>query len=349
MPEHHTIDISDPANPLEMLSGCPVHARTPMQSLDQLARELGWSGLHAKDETGRMGLGSFKALGGTYAVLMLLIEKLRAEYGREPNLEDIRQAKGSPALQAMTVCCASAGNHGLSVAAGANVFGIACEVYLADTVPESFAERLRTKNATVVRAGKIYEDAMATARHRAEDNGVTLVSDASWEGEMRIPSLVMQGYAVMSEEIREYFIDRDHWPTHVALQAGVGGIAASVAAHIRRTWPHQPEIIIVEPDRAACLKKSSEAGKPVRADGAVSNMGRLDCKEVSLRAFDELQRAADHFVTVTDEEAQTAVDILQRHGLNTTPSGAAGLAGLMAADLPSSARVLILVTEGDMA
>jgi len=348
MPEHYTIDISDPADPLKMLSACPVHAQTPMQSLDLLAQELGWSALYAKDETSRMGLGSFKALGGTYAVLKLVIEKLRVVLGREPDVDDIRDAKGTSDLQTMMVCCASAGNHGLSVAAGANIFGVACEVYLADTVPESFAERLRAKNATVIRAGKIYEDAMAAAKRRAEDDDVTLVSDASWEGEMRIPSLVMQGYAVMSEEIKEHFSSKNEWPTHVALQAGVGGIAASVAAHIRRTWPHQPEILVIEPDRAACLKKSHEAGKPVRADGAVSNMGRLDCKEVSLRAFDELQKAADRFVTVTDQDAQTAVETLARHGMHTTPSGAAGLAGLVQANMPQDARAMILVTEGNM-
>lgn len=342
-------DIADPTTPARWLAHCPAHAATPLRSLDRLARAEGWASLHAKDESQRMGLGSFKALGGAYAVLCLVEERLRDALGREPDADEIAQAKDGSVLSGLTVCCASAGNHGLSVAAGAKVFGVACEVYLAETVPESFAERLRAKGAKVVRAGSVYEEAMAAAAARARDEGVTLISDASWDGEMRVPSLVMQGYAVLAEEVRQAFAASEGWPTHVALQAGVGGFAAAMAAHIRLTWPHQPEITVVEPERAACLKASIEANRPTRADGPVSNMGRLDCKEPSLRAFEVLRGTADRFVTVSDEDAQEAVELLASHGLHTTPSGAAGLAGMLANSPGADARVLIFVTEGNVA
>ena len=344
-PMTDTADIADAGEPARWLAACPVHAATPMRSLDALARELGWASLHAKDESGRMGLGSFKALGGAYAVMTLVRERLLL-MGCDAD-EAALVASHRPDL-GLTVCCASAGNHGLSVAAGAAVFGVACEVFLAASVPESFAERLREKGATVVRAGAIYEEAMAAARERARADGVTLVSDAAWEGEVRVPSLVMQGYAVMAEEIRDYFAASGTWPTHVALQAGVGGIAATVAAHIRRTWDEQPQITVVEPDRAPCLQASVEAGRLTHAPGAVSNMGRLDCKDASLVGFETLREAADRFVTVTDEEAEAAVQRLASHGLETSPSGAAGLAGMIA-HAPHDARVLVLVTEGAIA
>lgn len=342
-------DIADATAPARWLAHCPAHRATPLRSLDRLARAEGWASLHAKDESERMGLGSFKALGGAYAVLCLVEQRLRAALGREPDAEEIAQAKDGSVLSGLTVCCASAGNHGLSVAAGAQVFGVACVVYLAETVPESFAERLRAKGAKVVRAGKVYEEAMTAAAERAMDEGVTLVSDAAWDGEMRVPSLVMQGYAVLAEEVRQAFDSSNHWPTHVALQAGVGGFAATMAAHIRRTWPHQPDIMIVEPDRAACLKASMDAGRPTRADGPVSNMGRLDCKEPSLRAFEVLREAADRCITVSDEQAQAAVERLAAHGLRTTPSGAAGLAGMIANNPGAGARVLIFATERGVA
>jgi len=91
---------------------------------------------------------------------------------------------------------------------------------------------------------------------------------------------------------------------------------------------------------------SMQAGRPVRADGDVSNMGRLDCKEPSLRAFNTLKETADHFVTVTDDQALAAASLLGEHGLSTTPSGAAGLAGMQQFNPGSKASVLILVTEG---
>ncbi|MEP5762124.1 MAG: diaminopropionate ammonia-lyase [Litoreibacter sp.] len=342
-------DIADPADPSRWLAACPIHSTTTLRPLDALAASLGWSLVYAKDETDRMGLGSFKALGGAYAVLCLVRDRLREVLKQEPSINDIKAAKGGDALCDLTVCCASAGNHGLSVAAGAMVFGVPCEVFLAKSVPESFADRLRGKGATVVRVGAVYEDAMAAAVAHSHDDGVTLVSDASWEGEMHVPSLVMQGYAVIADDIYREFSHTNDWPTHVALQAGVGGIAASVTAHIRRHWPIQPKIIVVEPDRAACLKNSVAAGHSVRADGLVSNMGRLDCKEPSLRAFEVLREMADCFVLISDEQALTAESLLRDHGLLTTPSGAAGLAGMIQYMPDPDARVLILVTEGEVA
>ena len=325
----------DPSDALALLSACPAYRVTPLRALDALAAEHGLASLHAKDETGRMGLGSFKALGGVYAVADLVRE--RAGTG------DLMSDAARAAATGLTVCCASAGNHGLSVAAGANVFGARAVIYLADTVPEAFAERLR---ATVVRAGAVYEDAMAQAMHDAEANDWMLVSDSSWHGYRTIPSTIMRGYCVMAHEMAEAFRANDDWPTHVFLQAGVGGLAAAVAAYIRARWDEQPRITVVEPDRAACLARSVEAGEPTRADGAVSCMGRLDCKEPSLVALEVLRDVADAFLTLTDEEADRAVAALETHGIASTPSGVAGLAAALRADLPADARALAVVSEG---
>ena len=105
-------------------------------------------------------------------------------------------------------------------------------------------------------------------------------------------------------------------------------------------------IIIVEPDRAPCLKNSHEAGKIVHAPGPVSNMGRLDCKDPSLVAFHALEKCDVSYATVTDEEAEAAVTTLAEYGINSTPSGTAGYTSLLKADLPSDAKPLIIISEG---
>ena len=328
----------DPSDAFALLFVCPAYRATPLRGLDALAAEHGLASLRAKDETQRMGLGSFKALGGVYAVANLVRERC----GSDDLMNDTARA----AATGLTVCCASAGNHGLSVAAGANVFGARAVIYLADTVPEAFAKRLRAKGAKVVRAGAIYEDAMAQAMRDAVANDWQLVSDSSWDGYRTIPSTIMRGYCVMAEEMANDFRGEGDWPTHVFLQAGVGGLAAAVAAHIRTHWDEQPCIAVVEPDRAACLARSVEAEQPSRAEGAVSNMGRLDCKEPSLVAFEVLRDAADAFVTVTDEEASATVVTLEPYGIRSTPSGVAGLAAALRTDLPADARALVIVSEG---
>ena len=66
-----------------------------------------------------------------------------------------------------TYVTASAGNHGLSVAAGAAAFGARARIYIAETVPEAFAERLRAFGAEVRREGNVYEQSMAAAARDA--------------------------------------------------------------------------------------------------------------------------------------------------------------------------------------
>ncbi len=315
----------------DLLSRCPAAVETPLLSISGLASSAGVATLHIKDERGRMGLGSFKALGAAYVIAS--------------NADDA----GEAGISDRVYVAASAGNHGLSVAAGARIFGATAVIYLAQTVSISFAARLEAKGARVVRAGETYEESMAAAARAAGENGWTLLSDSSWPGYFDIPRRVMEGYLQMSTEIISV---TDEPPTHVLLQAGVGGMAASVAAHLRQAWGDGPTIVVVEPEAAPALMESVRAGKAVTTEGPVSVMGRLDCKEPSLIALAGLARDADHFVTITDEEAEQAVAALSREGLETTPSGAAGLAALLSAGthhealgIGANSRVLTIVTE----
>lgn len=285
-----------------------------------------------------MGLGSFKALGGAYAVARMIADHAGSE--------DFTSAAVKSTAARMTFVTASAGNHGLSVAAGARVFGARAVIVLAAAVPEAFANRIRAKGAEVVRVDGNYDESVEFARKVAHEKGWLLLADGSWEGYVARPALVMEGYCVIAEECRRAFAQTGDWPTHVYLQAGVGGLAAATAAHIRLYWADQPEIIVVEPDAAPCLLKSVQAGHLTRADGEDSNMGRLDCKDASLIAFKALQLDADSFVTISDAQASAAVDLFAEHGVATTPSGAAGLAALLAGSPGTEARCLLIVSEG---
>ena len=55
-------------------------------------------------------------------------------------------------------------------------------------------------------------------------------------------------------------------------------------------------------------------------------------------------RTGVHFMTITDAQARDAANRLGSQGIPTTPSGAAGLAGLKA--FGEVERPLIIVTEG---
>lgn len=321
----------DAAPVARLLARCPVAEVTPLVEVPRLARRLGIAGITLKDERRRMGLGSFKALGAAYAIA-------RAA----------EAAGGS--LSGQTYVTASAGNHGLSVAAGARVFGAQAVIFLAETVPEAFADRLRAEGARVVREGADYEAGMAAAARAAAREGWILLSDSSWLGYLELPWRVMEGYLQMAAEIVPAIAKP---PTHLFLQAGVGGMAAAVAAHARAVWGDAPRIITVEPQAAPALAASIRAGRAVHAPGPVSAMGRLDCKDPSLIALAALARDGDDFVTVTEEEAAAGVAALDAEDLETTPSGAAGVSALLAAascaadlGLAGDSRVLAVLTEG---
>ena len=249
----------------------------------------------------------------------------------------------------LTFICASAGNHGIAVAAGAKLFGARARVHLPRSAPVRFAARLEELGAHVCWSGDAYDDALEHAREDARIAGGILLADSAASLDDRGPALVMEGYTIIGRELQEHFERIDVWPTHVFLQAGVGSLAAALACHIRRHWPAQPEIIVVEPEAAACLQASHGAGRSTRVDGPPSSMHRLDCKAPSLLALPILSAAEVRYATVTDAQAQSAVEALQCLGVATTHSGAAGYAAFrnyLQRSPPRVMRPLVLATEG---
>ncbi|MBZ0139056.1 MAG: pyridoxal-phosphate dependent enzyme, partial [Pseudorhodoplanes sp.] len=168
----------DPARPFRLLRACPVYEETPLPEV----RGASGRPVLVKDERGRMGLGAFKALGGVYAVAELISEAWSAAGGADLQPEGFLEPEVKEFARAMTFVCASAGNHGMAVAAGARIFGANARIHLAGSVPESFANRLTAKGAQVVRSGAVYDDAVAAALRDSEETGAILLADGSWPG-----------------------------------------------------------------------------------------------------------------------------------------------------------------------
>ncbi len=323
----------DKAAVASLLTPCPAHSQTPLVNAKDLARVVGVGSLHIKDERTRMQLGSFKALGAAYVIAC-----------------DAQTIGGDPsqALAGETYVTASAGNHGMSVAAGARVFGAHAVIFLSKTVPDAFAQMLRDKGAQVAIEGDNYEASMHAATLAAQQNGWRLLSDSSWDGYFEVPHRLMEGYLQMAAEAFEQMPIQ---PTHIVLQAGVGGMAAAVAAMARETFGKKPVIVVVEPEAAPALYESIVQGKAVHTSGPVSSMGRLDCKVPSLIALKGLSRDADFFALISEAEGNGSMQLLAASGLATTPSGGAGLSFLLATDgqktfgLDERAHVLAFLTE----
>lgn len=313
-------------------------------------RRIGTEGgsVWIKDETGRMGLGSFKGLGGVYAVAELLRRHAERRLSRVLEYADLASRETRNISSATTFVCASAGNHGLAVATGARLFGAQARVHLPERAPQHFAARLAAAGAEVRRSGQTYEEACGAAFLDADETGAIALPDFSVEGrDATAALLVMEGYQLLAEELRDAFTASGAWPTQVFLQGGVGSFAAAVAWHIRTYWDGVPELVIVEPEGAACLRASHLAGKAVSVEaGPASAMKRLDCKTPSSLAPAILRAAGVRYTTITDDASFAAVAALQNAGVETSPSGAAGYAGFMQFPAPAHSRSLVIVTEG---
>src|SRR5687768_10991927 len=65
------------------------HFPTPLHTLPALASALGVGSINVKDEGFRLGLGSFKALGGSYAVITLVLEEASQQLGRAVDIAEL--------------------------------------------------------------------------------------------------------------------------------------------------------------------------------------------------------------------------------------------------------------------
>jgi len=325
------------------ISGWPGYRPTPLQSLHGLASELGVRSIQYKDEGSRFGLGSFKALGGAYAVQCL-----------------IEASSVDPA--SITVASATDGNHGLSVAWGARNRGCPCIIYIHAEVSAGREQALKEKGADVIRIEGNYDDSVRRCYADAKENEWVVVSDTSNdESGDSVARQVMAGYSVMVAEIVDQ-VD-ETVPTHVFVQGGVGGLAATVCEYFRLTWGNAaPRFIIVEPNLAPCLYESAKHGERISVDVQEETvMAGLSCGEVSNIAWPTLSRFADDFLTVSDELVAPTMRLLADAPFDDVAivageSAVAGLAGFLSATsqpalrsslgLDADSRILVIGTEG---
>ncbi len=327
------------------ISNWPGYSPTPLHRMPDLAEHCGVRAVLYKDESHRFGLGSFKALGGAYAVARLV--KRQSAAGKDPS--------------ALIVTTATDGNHGRSVAWGARRLGCTAKIFIHQHVSKSREQAMQALGADVIRVDGNYDASLATCRNEAESQGWEIVSDTSWTGYREVPLRVMAGYSVLARELLAQFDDLR--PSHAFLPVGVGGMAGGIVASLWQEMGKQLcNIISVESDRASCFQASIAANSPTKFDIAEETlMAGLSCGEVSQLAWEILQPTLSHSLTITDEAVAPLMRLLGRGLFGGLPIEAgecstAGLAALLAAKrdpelwrelgLRKDSIVLLIGTEG---
>ena len=232
----------------------PGYRATLLRSLNKLAEHTGCADVSYKDESERFGLGSFRALGGAYAVLCLVAQEYQRLKGETIALGDIRKGDYQAFTKQMMITTATDGNHGRSVAWGARNAGCQCRIYIHRDVSDGRKQAMEAFGAEVVRIDGDYDDSVHLCAEESAQNDWFVVSDTSYEGYMDVPRNVMAGYTVMASEI----LEQAEAPfTHVFIQAGVGGLAAAVCCRLwMQSGADRPRFIIVESQHADCWLKS---------------------------------------------------------------------------------------------
>jgi diaminopropionate ammonia-lyase len=343
-----TCDLKTPSH---MLTLCPAHQVTPLLNLSQIAKSLNVAGLLAKDESKR-ALGSFKSLGGTYAGLAALARAAGVDMPALFGLP-VKQRANLPRL-----ICASDGNHGLAVAAAARLIGSKATIYLHTLVSQRRIDRITAQDADIVIVDGNYDDAVIAAEQAAAHGDGILVADTSETANDPVVADVMAGYGVIGDEIVEQLSGQNlPHPSHIFVQAGVGGLAAAVAESLYGLLMAPAKLIVVEPGRAACVGPALVKRKAVQIAGDLeTSADMLSCGLASTPALKILLRHSALALAVSESEIAEAVQLLnQQPGISTTASGATGLAGLMKVlidpslrqkfELDDASRPIIFITE----
>ncbi len=334
----------------------PGYAPTPLVEAPALARELGARRVLVKDESHRFGLPSFKVLGAAWAIYQEIIRRVIPQLSEWDTVTDlIGQLSAQPPLK---LAAATDGNHGRAVAWMARLLGWTADIYVPVGTARARIDAIAAENARVTVVNGCYDDAVARAAAEAGP-GVLVISDTSWPGYEQVPRWVIAGYSTMYREMDDQLAAK-RWepPTVIAVQMGVGALAAATVLHYR-TGAHLPSIIGVEPRDAACVLASLAAGTPTHVPGPHrSIMAGLNCGSPSLVAWPVLRKGLDAAVAVDDAHARHAMRLLAEADIVAGESGAAGLAGLLAITdgnrndyrgrlgLTPDATVLIISTEG---
>lgn len=235
--------------------------------------------------------------------------KVRGAYYTISTLSDEERAKG--------LITASAGNHAQGVAYAAKAYGAKAVIVMPTTTPLIKVNRTKSYGAEVILYGDVYDEACAKALELADEKGYTFIHPFD---DLRVAT--GQGSIAM-EIVRELpLVD------YILVPIGGGGLATGVSTLAKLLNP-KIKVIGVEPEGAACLKASFDAGKVVTLDGVNTIADGTAVKTPGTKLFPYLQKNLDDIITVPDSELVVCfLDMVENHKMIVENSGLLTVAAL---------------------
>ncbi|MDR1853976.1 MAG: threonine ammonia-lyase, biosynthetic [Azoarcus sp.] len=235
--------------------------------------------------------------------------KLRGAYNKMANL--------APAALKRGVICASAGNHAQGVALSAQRLGTRAVVVMPSTTPKIKVDAVAARGGVVELAGESYSDAYAHALELEKRDKLTFVHPYD------DPDVIAGQGTIGMEILRQH-----SQPIHAVFCAiGGGGLAAGVAAYVKRLRP-ETKVIGVQTVDSNAMARSLAAGRPVTLEQVGLFADGTAVKRVGDETFRLCREYLDGIVEVDNDAICASIkDVFEDTRSILEPSGALAIAG----------------------
>ncbi|MCQ2525037.1 MAG: threonine ammonia-lyase [Lachnospiraceae bacterium] len=251
--------------------------------------------------------------------------KVRGAYYKMSTLKDEELAKG--------IITASAGNHAQGVAYAAKCYGVKATIVMPTTTPLIKVNRTKSYGAEVVLYGDVYDEACKKAYELADEFGYTFIHPFN-------DFDVATGQGTIAMEIIKELPLVDI----ILVPVGGGGLATGVSTLAKMLNP-KIKVYGVEPEGAACLKASFDAGKVTTLPSVNTIADGTAVKTPGDKLFPYLQNNLDGILTVKDEElVVTFLDMVENHKMVVENSGLLAVAA--SKQLKAEGKKVVAVMSG---
>ena len=254
--------------------------------------------------------------------------KVRGAYYKISTLSEEERSRG--------LITASAGNHAQGVAYAARQFGAKAVIVMPTTTPLIKVNRTKALGAEVVLFGDVYDEACAYALQLAEENGYTFIHPFD------DPDVAAGQGTIAMEIVKDLpLVDI------ILVPVGGGGLATGVSTLAKMLKPNI-KVIGVEPEGAACLKASFEAGHVATVPAINTIADGTAVKTPGEKIFPYLQKNLDDVITVSDAELVVSfLDMVENHKMIVENSGLLSVAALKHIDCKGK-KVVSVLSGGNM-
>lgn len=237
--------------------------------------------------------------------------KIRGAANRISGLSDEERARG--------VCAASAGNHAQGMAAAAAYYNTKAVIFMPITTPAIKVDAVAARGAEPRLIGESYDEACDAALAYAAESGAVFIHPFDEVD-------VIAGQGTVGKEILEQM---PRQPAAIYVCTGGGGLISGVGTWAK-SFSEDIQIIAVEPEGAATLKTSMDAGKPTPLNTVDKFADGVAVKLIGTNTYDIASRVVDRNILVTNDAICAAVkNVFEATRTVVEPAGALALAGLI--------------------